>query len=129
MKKIRIEFQDENSTEFKVDVRSALTYRELLVLARGLPDYFDKDHFCESGTPTIEIELPGLDCYGFNAHLGGSVAHWQIQLVADEFYLAAQHIFFTQQNQAMVQAARNQQAISALQRGGNSGLIIPGGRG
>lgn len=131
MKKIKIEFQDKNSTEFKVDAQG-LTYRELLVLARGLPEYFEGMLSSESGVPVIEIELRGDRVLGFSAVICGNIATWQLHLVADEFYLAAQHIFFTQQNQAMIQAARNQQAVmsaSAALRRKDSGLIIPGGRG
>lgn len=132
MKKIKIEFQDKNSTEFKVDAQG-LTYRELLVLARGLPEFIEPGHLQdENQKPAIKIEFTGKMPFGFNASTQGGIEIWQLELVADEFYLAAQHIFFTQQNQAMVQAARNQQAVmsaSAALRRKDSGLIIPGGRG
>jgi len=127
MTKITIEFQGENSTEFKVDASGA-TYRELLVLARELRESGVMESLLED-TPVIEIESGEL------IKTSKCVQHWHLQLVADEFYLAAQHQFFTIQNQAMAQAAQeaqaNQIAIAKLQRGGrgNSGLVFPGGQG
>jgi hypothetical protein len=128
MKKITIEFQSENSTEFKVNVGGA-TYRELLVLARELP----KSSVSTLDGDGTKIEIYRYDDGYFDVHSTRSVTNWQIQLVADEFYLAAQHIFFTQQNEIMMRAAQerqaNQIAIAKLQQGGrgNSNLIYPGG--
>jgi len=125
MTKIRIEFQDENSTEFKVDA-SGISYRELLVLAHELRESGVMESLLED-TPVIEIE------FGELVKVTKCVQHWQLQLVADEFYLAAQHQFFAIQNQAMMQAAKerqaNQIAIAKLQQGGwgNSGLVFPEG--
>lgn len=138
MTKIKIEFQDENSTEFKVKVSDGvLSYRELLVLARELTN--QRADKLESDGLIIEIELllGGLfaEIPLAAVRTTQKIDYWQVQLVADEFYLAAQHIFFTQQNQAMALAAQqaqaNQIAIAKLQRGGrgNSGLVFPRGQG
>jgi hypothetical protein len=84
----------------------------------------------EDGVHCIEMEISQplsaaiVDVTLCNAH------RWQVKLVADEFYLAAMHQFFAVQNQAMAQAAHNQQALAKLQQGGrgNAGFIRGVGR-
>jgi hypothetical protein len=130
MKKIRIEFEGPNSTEFTVKVEGGLTHRDLLVLARELPAFAGGSVQVSSVT-AVEIKMSGLGQHQIVAQMFGDVDTQHLQLVADEFYLAATHAFMAQQNQAMMQAAQNQIAIAKLQRGGrrNSGLTFPGGRG
>lgn len=124
MKKITIEFQSENSTEFKVDAAGA-THRELLVLARELPARGGGvGHTLLRDVPTIEIEKSSRGA-PFSFEATRSIRDWHLRLVGDEFYLAAQHQFFAIQNQAMMRAAQEQQAnqiaIAKLQQGGRGG--------
>lgn len=126
MKKITIEFQDENSTEFKVDAKS-VTYRELLMLAKQLE--WAQPELLPGDKTVIEIQIDGG--LFVTAATESAIANWRFQLVADEFHLAAQHQFFAIQNQARAQAAQNQQALAQLQHGGrgNSGFIRGVGQG
>jgi len=134
MTKITIEFQDENSTEFKVDA-VGLTHRQLLVLARELIGQHCDE--LENDGLIVEIELMSDGETGESppvaVRITERIDYWHLQLVSDEFYLAAQHRFFAIQNQAVMQAAQerqaNQIAIAKLQQSGrgNSGLAFPRG--
>jgi hypothetical protein len=101
-KEIVVIFESADRTKFKVDARD-LTHRELLVLAQRLKN----EHI-----PIGRLEY-GSDKIVFQGHVifrSKNIQDWQVQLVADEFYLAAMHKFFAIQNQAMIQAAQRQAA-------------------
>lgn len=136
MKKITIEFQDENSTEFKID-GDKLTYRELLVLSRQLVS--TKAIFVPGNGVAIEVKMrAGL----LNIEATqGATSKWRYQLVADELHLTAMQMFLAPIVQATAQATvqmflqamqeqqANQIALARMQQQGNSGFIKGVGQG
>lgn len=143
MKKITVTFQDENSTEFKID-GDKLTHRELLVLARELPVRFHASCLPsedECNTARITSANCPFDDNAIDVVMPPGITGKQARLVADELYLAAQQMFLAPIVQATAQATvqmflqamqeqqANQIAMAQMQQSRNSGFIKGVGQG